>query len=174
MMRWELKIALAAMCVAGATATAQEVKKPKVELRWVEAQKIAGLTEEEGFQTSCDPDSIMFPHKKPALVLTAAEVDEVTLKHYDLSKNGLSAHNYTVMIQLTRAAREKLAASYEGNEMRYLTVLVDGKYWGLRRYEKDKNKPGVPPVTLAENFNPDVGMFSSKGEALLLMDAFAK
>jgi hypothetical protein len=174
-MRW--LISALAICVMGSAAFAQEIKveskKSNVELRWVEAKQIAGVTEEKGIQTSCDPDSIMYPHKKPALVLTAAEVEHVTLKHFDLSGNGLSSQNYQVTLHLTRAAREKLAASYEGKEMRYLTVLVDGKYWGLRRYEK-VDKPGVPPVTLAENFSPDVGYFSSKGEALLMMDAFEK
>ncbi|WP_254513395.1 hypothetical protein [Anatilimnocola floriformis] len=174
-MQFHLRLVCAvAICCAGSVALfAQDAKKPKVELRWVEAKKIAGVTEDEGFQTSCDPDSIMYPHKKPALVLTAEEVERTTLQHLDLSGNGLSSQNYQVTMHLTRAAREKLAATYEGKEMRYLTVLIDGKYWGLRRYEK-VDKPGVPPVTLAENFTPDVGYFSSKGEALLLMDALAR
>ncbi len=34
--------------------------------------------------------------------------------------------------------------SFEGNELRLLTVLVDGKHWGLHRYEKDNSKESAP------------------------------
>jgi hypothetical protein len=144
----------------------------RVELKWLEAKPIEGVTEEKGFQSSCDPDSIVYPHKKPALVLTAAEVAEARLTHHDFSKNGLSSENYMVALHLTQAAREKLAASCAGNEMRLLTVVVEGKSWGVHRYEKDKDKPFVPAQARAETFLPEVGFFSSKGEAQSLVDAF--
>ena len=56
--------------------------------------------------------------------------------------------------------------------MRQLTVVVDGKYWGLHRYEKDKDKPFVPAQARAETFVPDVGFFSSRADAQRLVDAF--
>lgn len=139
--------------------------KATVELRWVEAKQTEGLTEDKGYQTSCDPDSIMYPHKKAALVLDAKSVEEVSLKNHDLSKNGLAANNYLVSIKLKKEAREKLAASVEGKEMRLLTVLIDGKYWGLYRYEIDPEKPFVPEQARAATFAPEVGFFSSKGDA---------
>lgn len=146
--------------------------KLKVELRWVESKRIEGLTEDEGFQTSCDPDSIMYPHKQPALVLTSAEVAEARLKKHDFANSGLSSANYMVTLHLTQAAREKLAATCKDNEMRLLTVVVDGKYWGVRRYEKDKDKPFVPEAARAESFTPDVGFFSSRFEAERLVAVF--
>jgi hypothetical protein len=143
-------------------------RRATVELRWVESGRIEGLTEKEGFQSSCDPDDIVYPHKKPALVLTAGEVSEARLSEHNIANRD----HYLVALHLTKEARDKLAASCEGNEMRLLTVVVDGKYWGVRRYEKDKSKPFVPPQARAETFLPDVGFFSSKAEAQRLVDAF--
>jgi hypothetical protein len=142
----------------------------KVELRWLETKPVEGVTEVKGFQSSCDPKDVVYPHKKPALVLTAAEVGEVRLIRHDFTKNGLGVQ-YTVAIELKKDAREKLAATAEGDEMRLLTVAVDGKYWGTRRYEKDKGKSNVPEQARAESFRPDVGFFSSEVEAQRLVDA---
>jgi hypothetical protein len=50
---------------------------------------------------------------------------------------------------------------------------VDGKYWGVHRYEKDAgNDPLVPAEVKAETFTPGVGFFSSKAEAERLVAAF--
>lgn len=143
---------------------AQTPPKVQVELRWVESKPTKDLTEDKGYQTSCDPDSIMYPHKKPALVLTAAEVTEVRVKRHDLTKSNIGVQ-HMVAFHLTKEAREKLAATCDGNETKYLTVMVDGKPWGLHRYEKDKEKPFVPEQCRAESFLPEVGFFSSGVEA---------
>lgn len=145
--------------------------KPEVELRWVESKRIEGLTEAKGFQSSCDPKDIAYPHRKPALVLTAAEVSEARLKGYDFGKRGSPTH-FMVELHLTKKAREQLAASFEGNETRCLTVLVDGRYWGVHRYEKVQGKLSYPPEVHAETFLPEVGFFSSEAEAQFLVDAF--
>jgi hypothetical protein len=79
---------------------------------------------------------------------------------------------YSVSLLLTKEARDKLAATCEGDEMRSLTIVMDGKYWGCHRYEKDKNKPLIPAQCLAETFTPSVGFFSSQVEAERLVDAF--
>lgn len=163
-----------AVCLAGAAAAqGQEPAKSKarVELRWVEARPIDGLTEAKGFQSSCDPDDIVYPHKKPALSLTKAEVAEARLTHHDFSASGLG-HQYMVTLHLTKEARDKLAATVEGTQMRLLTVAVDGRFWGVRRYEKDKDAKFVPDQARAETFLPDVGFFSSEAEAQRLVDAF--
>jgi hypothetical protein len=167
-------IVLVLLCLH--TNFAQEPAKPKVkvELRWVVAKPIEGVTEEDGIQTSCDPKSIMYPHKQPVLVLTGTEVASANVSHHDMSKNGLSANNYNVTIHLTKEAREKLAASTEGNEMKFLTVTIDGKHWGLIRYEKDKNKQFVPEQCRAESFVATVGFFSSKWEAERVVDSFKR
>jgi len=144
--------------------------KAKVEFRWVETKRVEGLTEDKGFQSSCDPKDIVYPHKKPALVLTTAEVREAHLTEHDFSKSGLGVH-YMVTIHLKEAARNKLAATVEGKEMRLLTVVVDGKYWGVYRYEKDRDKQFVPDAARAETFAPGVGFFSSKAEAERLVTA---
>jgi hypothetical protein len=166
-----LALAVCAAHVPAAVAQDPPVKpKAKVELRWVENKKIEGVTEEKGFQCSCDPKDIVYPHKKPALVLTAAEVAKVELTRHDFTKSGIGVQ-YTVTLHLTKEAREKLAATRDSNEMGLLTVVVDGKNWGVRRYEKDKDKKFVPEAARAETFTPDVGFFSSEAEAQRLVDA---
>jgi hypothetical protein len=147
--------------------------KAKVELRWVESARIEGVTEDKGIPGSDDPKNVLYPHKKPALVLTSQEVSEARLTKLDLTKNGLGVQ-YNVTLHLTKDARDKLAASVEGNQARLLTVVVDGRFWGIRRYEKDKDKKFVPEQARAESFLPDVGFFSSEKEAQHLVDAFKK
>lgn len=146
--------------------------KPKIELRWVETKQIPNVTEAEGFQSSCDPDSIVYPHNKPALVLTSKEVKEVQLRNNDLSKNGLSSQNYTISFILTDEARRALAATCEGTKMRLLTVIVDGHPWGIHRYEIDPDAPFVPARAQAASFVPEIGFLSSKAEAQRIVDAF--
>lgn len=145
--------------------------KAQVELRWVESKPIEGVTEKEGYQTSCDPDSIMYPHRKAALVLTSAEVAEVKLKEHDFSRSGGAKANYMVAFHLTKEARDKLAATTTGNEMKFLTVVIDGRPWGLHRYEKDSDKPFVPQQCRAESFLPEVGFFSSRFDAQRVVKA---
>src|SRR5262249_465646 len=132
-----LGLLVGSACVLGAD-WAEPAAKPtvKVDLRWVETKRIEGVTENEGFQSSCDPKDIVYPHKKPALVITAAEVSEVSLRNLDYSKNGLSSENYSVTIHLTKAARAKLAATVEGKEMKLLTVALGGRDWGGHGYER--------------------------------------
>ena len=175
-MPWYLRIAVGlVVCSAGVTdARGQQPPagpKAKVELRWLETKYVKGVTEEKGFKASCDPDDIVYPHKKPAMVLTTVEVTEARITTLDLSKNGLGVQ-YKVSFHLTKAARTKLAATVEGNKMRLLTVVVDGRNWGVLRYEKDKEKMFVPEQARAETFLPEVGFFSSGAEALRLSDTF--
>jgi len=175
-MRSCLRVALVlAVCSVGVSVVcgqdSPDKSKAKVELRWVESHRIAGLTEDEGFQSTCDPNSIVYPHKQPALVLTASEVTEVRLTNLDLSAHGLSSENYMVKILLTQEARDKLAASCEGSAVRRLTVVVDGKCWGLRCYNKVRDERLAPAATRAASFAPEVGYFSSKSEAERLVDA---
>lgn len=148
--------------------------KARLEFRWVESKKIDGITEDEGFRTSCDPDSIMYPHKKPALVLTSAEVTDATLKNHNFSNSGGAKSNYMVAFHLTQEAREKLAAQCDTMETKLLTITIDGRPWGLHRYEKDKDKPFVPEQCRAESFLPEVGFFSSHYQAQRLVDAVRK
>jgi hypothetical protein len=171
-MLWYVRVALLlAVCSACGPPTEGQEPKAKVEFRWVETKQIEGLTEGKGFQSSCDPNDIVYPHNKPALVLTAAEVSEARLARHDMTSNNLGVH-YMVTLHLTKEAREKLAATVEGKQMRLLTVVVDGKYWGVRRYEKDKDAKFIPEGARAETFLPDVGFFSSEAEAQRLVAAF--
>jgi hypothetical protein len=148
------------------------MKKAKVEFRWVESRSIEGLTEKEGFQSTCDPDSTVYPHKKAALVLTAAEVDEARLIKHDFSGSGGPRELYSITIHLTKAARVKLAESCEGDKKREVTVFVDGKHSrGVHRYEKDKGKPLIADEVRAETFAPTLAYFSSKVEAERIVDA---
>jgi len=153
---------------------AQEADKPKIEFRWLEREKFEGITEEKGYEYS-EGGAIGYLHKEPALVVTAAEVEDVQLTNNDLSRNGLSAENYNITIHLTKKARKKLAKNVwgEGKEMRLLTFLIDGKEWGLMRYEIDENKRGVPPQCRAKNFTPSIGFFNKRAKAQRVVDALS-
>lgn len=173
-MSWSVRVALGlAVCSAWALPLSGEEpaakKKAKVELRWVESQRIEGITEDKGFPASCAADDLVYAHKKPALVLTSAEVSETRLSRLDFGGAGVQ---FLVTLHLTKAAREKLAAAAPGKETRMLTVVVDGHPWGVRRYETDKDKPAVPEQVRAETFLPDVGFFPSEADARRLMEAF--
>ena len=121
-MAWYIRVALGLLCsvwIPMVVGQETPVKpKGKVEIYWLEYKPIKGLTEEKGFTSSCDPKSLVYQHKKPAMVLTAAEVTEARLTNHDFSKNGLSSENYMVTLHLTKTARGKLAESCEGNETR--------------------------------------------------------
>jgi hypothetical protein len=166
--RWTLGLAVfvCVPCVSGAEP--EEEPWARVELRWVENERVEGLTVDEGVRFSCG-EELSYPHTKPALAVTAAAVDRVQLTHHDFSASGLSSENYTVTIHLTQASRDTLAAAYEGDGMRLLTIVVDGHYWGLYRYEKGGNF--VPERARAESFTPDVGFFSSREDAQRVVDA---
>jgi hypothetical protein len=49
-----------------------------------------------------------------------------------------------------------------------LTVVVDGRNWGVYRYEKGGN---APEQARSESFTPSVWFFSTKAEAERLVDA---
>ncbi len=72
-----LILGLVAGVVGVSSAVAQPADKPPakavVEFRWLEHSPDKALTEDKGIQTTCGPE-LMYPHKKPALVLTPAEV----------------------------------------------------------------------------------------------------
>jgi hypothetical protein len=168
-------LATAAVCSAwvplGAGQEPPAKPNVRVEFRWVESKRIEGLTEDKGERFSCGPE-LSYPHKKPVLVLTREHVAKVELGHHDFSKSGLSSELYTVTLHLTKEARDTLAAECRVGEMKMLTVVVDGKYWGLRRYEKARDKFLVPEQARAESFLPEVGFFSSRAQAERLVDAF--
>jgi hypothetical protein len=146
--------------------------KAKLEFRWLESRAIEGVTEKDGFQSTCDPDSLVYLHKKAALVLTAAEVAEARLVEHDFSASGGPKELYSVVLHLTKPARTKLADSCEGDKSREVTLVIDGKHvGGVHRYEKDKGKPLIPDEVRAETFTPSIGFFSSKAEAERLVDA---
>ena len=115
----------------------------------------------------------LLKHRKPLLRIriSPSASPEVHLTNHDFSKSGLSSKNYTVTIALTKDARTKLAGKFEGKGMKLLTVVVDGKYWGVHRYESEKDKPFVPEQSRPETFTLGVGYFSSKAEAQRLVDA---
>src|SRR5262245_32998193 len=124
LMSWYVRVALclavATLCVAAAPPKPHGKAKARVEFRWVETSRVKGLTEDKGFQSSCAPNDLVYPHKKPALVVTAAEVAEVRFTGH---KFGEMEH-FMVDVQLTRKARERLAATVEGKQMRLLTVVI--------------------------------------------------
>ncbi|WP_425618185.1 hypothetical protein NA78x_001884 [Anatilimnocola sp. NA78] len=167
-----IQTVLWSICCALITGLAvAEPPQAKVEMRWVETKRVEGLTEVQGFQSSCDPDSIVYPHKKPALTLTAKTVADAKLTKHDFSNSGLSSQDYSVTLHLTPEARQELLKTCPGDDTQYLTVVINGKYWGLRRYEKKQDGPEVPTQSQAETFLPDIGFFSSQAEAERLLAA---
>lgn len=147
---------------------AAQTPETRVELRWVETTRIPDVTEDAGIQSSCDPDDVVYPHRKPALVLTAAEISEARLTRQNIA----GGTHYLVTLHLTQEARDRLAAACDSDGTRLLTVMVNGRPWGVRRYEKNPDQPFVPAQARAATFTPDVGFFSSRFEAQRLVDAF--
>jgi hypothetical protein len=89
------RFALLAACVAlGLShARAQDPKpkekenpRAKVEIKWLAAKPVKGVTQEKGIQTTCGPE-LLYPHLEP--VLTNADLASATFKEHDLTKNGL-------------------------------------------------------------------------------------
>ena len=142
--------------------------KARVELCWVETTPIEGVTREEGFQTSCDPRDMAYPHKEAALVLTSTNVTEAILTSHSIART----QRHMVTLHLAKEARDQLAATVSGKQTKLLTVIVDGKCWGIRRYELDEEKQFVPEQARAKMFSPDVGFFSSEAEARRLVNTF--
>ena len=163
--------AIFAGCVCGlAIATAAEPKeqpKPKVELRWVESFRVDGLTVDRG--VGC-PESPIYPHKTPALVLTRKDVAEARLNQHEWLMNDVLVQHYSVTLVLTKEARDRLAGCCPGKSAR-VTILVDGRYWGWHHYTTD-NDAKVSELSKAKNFNPYIGLMSSKAEAEHVVDAF--
>lgn len=165
-----VRIALGlAVCFAGASSAgaADPPAKVQVEIRWLEPKPVKDVTEDKGVLASEDPNNLVYPHKKPALVLTAAEVEKTVLKRVKFG----AGEQFMVDIHLTQKAREKLAATVEGKETRLLTITVDGHHWGVHRYEKDKDKKFVSDDVRAETYRPGVGFFRSEAEAQRLIDS---
>jgi hypothetical protein len=169
--RIALVLGIAVFAAHASLLTAEEPKaKAKVELRWLERKPIKDVTEAEGIPASDEMDDVVYPHKKPALVLTKKEVSEAKLTKHDFTKNGLGVV-YSVTLHLTKEAHAKLAEGLTGKQSRMITVTVDGKHWGWRWYVIDKDKQASEHVR-AEKFLPDVGFFSSEAEAQRLVDTF--
>jgi hypothetical protein len=167
-------VVIVAVCVSGASiGLAEEPKedpKNRVELRWVERTFVEGLTEKQSIQASCASDDVVYPHKKPALVLARKDVAEARLNQHDLLMNGLVTHHYSVTLVLTKQAREQLAANCPDKSAR-VTVAVDGRYWGWAHYTTE-NDAKVSELCKARSFNPHIGFMSSKVEAEHIVDAF--
>jgi hypothetical protein len=169
--RIALTLGIAVLTASGLFLAAEEPKnKAKVELRWVERKPIKGVTEAEGIPASEAEGDVVYPHTKPALVLTNKEVSEAKFTKHDLTKNGLGV-NYMVTLHLTKEARAKLAEGLTGKESRMITVTVDGKHWGWSWYVIDKDKR-VSEQLRAGTFLPQIGYFSSEVEAQRIVDAF--
>lgn len=170
-MTWRSRIVQALIVCSAVIAYAAGQESPpkakaRVELRWVETKPINGVTEDKGYQKSCEPKDIVYPHREAALVLTSADVSDVCLTRYDFSREGVGVQ-YTVTFRLRKESREKLDATIEGHGTRLLTVVVDGKYWGVHPYEKG----GDEKQTRSKSFVLYVGFFPSEAKASRFVDA---
>lgn len=148
----------------------QEKARPGVELYWVESTPVDGLTEIEGFQSSCDPDDLVYPHKKPAIVLDG---DSARVDINELEIGGTKY--FMVTLVPNRQARAKLAASLEGkgDQMRLLTANVNGQFRSVQRYEIDRRKNFVPESAKANSFTFNLGMFLKMEEVRKVEEALA-
>jgi hypothetical protein len=140
--------------------------KAKVELFWLEDKSVTRLTQEKGFQTTCDPKSIVYQHIKPVIVLGPSEVTEVSWEQTEMSQpGGIFSEYHLVTLHLTKEARKTIAAAYEDDVQRSIMLTVDGSYHSIFRYAKGKAATfGVPEQRCAETFLPEVSFFSIRGE----------
>ena len=159
-MRTLLLIASISLCTTMTVAQDKEKApaKAKIEFRWLLFKAEKGVTEEKGLQTTCGPE-LMYAKLKP--VLTNADVAGTTLKHHDLSKNGLGKDQYSVTFDLTKDARKTLVKDLGEAVDGQLAIFVDGKYWGTGYFKSAD----------AESFKPFAGLMTSKAEAERMVDA---
>ena len=143
----------------------QTSEDTNIALYFVETNPIDGVTEEDSYQYGESTSSIGYLHQKPALVLKPNKVEDAELIGQEFSTAVGDREYYRINVTLTEAAREKLRNQVEGNEMKLLTMVIDGKKWNLYRYEVDEEKAGVPPSAKASQFNPMIGLFAKKSEA---------
>lgn len=135
---------------------------PKVEFYFVEDEPVEGVTGDKKYQTESRTGYL---HRKPALVLTTAHIEDVELRSQEFTFSDKVREYFIVQVTLTDNAREQIASKVIGKKMKLLTVVVDGKPMNLYRYEVDQSKKGVSKRSLAGNFNPSIGYFASKSEA---------
>lgn len=152
------RYALFAACVALALprAGAQDPKakekdRATVEIKWLAAKPVKGVTQEKGIQTTCGPE-LLYPHLEP--VLTNADLASATFKEHDFTKNGLSVV-YTVEYTVKADARKKIVAGLGDAKVGQLAIFVDGRYWGT----------GIVRAGQIDEYKPFAGMMNSRAEA---------
>jgi len=101
---------------------------------------VEGLTEKQGIQASCAPGNIVYPHKKPALILARKDVGKVRIQQFDWEINGAVTTNYSVTLVLTPEARDQLAAACPG-KVALIAVSMDGHYSTISHYILDQDAP---------------------------------
>lgn len=167
MMAWArfLSLVIVLCSLVEAPAWAQKPQagpSAKIEVRCIAREPIEGVTD----PTDDDPEDIGYVHIKPALVVTAGDVEKVTFSKADWGKKAVKVH-YVVTIHLTAKAKKKLAATVKATptaglygpndkEFHILTFVVDGERNGAMRYEIDESRENVPPQCLASNFTPTI------------------
>lgn len=177
-MAWQVRIVVGlAACMAylppavGQQPADLAKAKAKVELRWLETRPMEGLTENEGFQASCDPGDVrLSPQEaRPGAHSRRGERSPPHPASVDGCRLGRAGSRHPPSHP---GGPRKAGRNGRGPGDAPLTVVVDGKYWGVRRYEKDQDKEFVPGQARPATFTPHVGFFSSKAEAQRLVTAF--
>jgi|GEM_PF-6529489 len=156
------RFALLAVCVALSLSQtgAQEPKakeRAKVEIKWLAAKPVKGVTQEKGIQTTCGPE-LLYPHLEP--VLTNADLASATFKEHDLTKNGLGLM-YSVEYTLKADSRKKVVAGLGDAKVGQLAIFVDGRYWGT----------GIVRAGQVDTYKPYAGMMTNLADADRAADA---
>ena len=158
--RSRIALCLTAYSIAAAVASGQEPAAPpkaKIEFRWIEDAPIKDVTEDKGITPW--ENEVMYLHKKP--ILTAKDVANASLSKIDLTANGLGVL-YSVKLQLTEEARQKLAKEIEKGGGKRLAIIVDGNVRGA---------PHFPDKSAVNTNIPSAGFLSSKIEADRIVEA---
>jgi enterochelin esterase-like enzyme len=154
--------ALLLVAFLGSPVPAADKPPARIELKWVERERIAGVTDEKGVQMSCDPENKWFPHKTAVLTNTDLKPGRLTETTFNTAAGALD--NFTVEIDLPAAARQKLIKECGDADKRMLGVFVDGHNWSAWWFQKKE----------ANRFAASAGFFPSKDTAEHVLASLGK
>lgn len=155
----------------GFAADPQEPPKPKIEIHWVELNRVKGLTVDRSAHSGSDTQNDYYPHTKPAMILGREDVAATHLKQLDWEMNGGVVQHFIVTLVLTKDARDRLAKTCPGKTAR-VTVAVDGKYWGWDHYTTE-NETDVLNGWKSTDYSPSMGLMR-RVDAERIIDALSR
>ena len=132
-----------------------------IEFRWIEDSPIQDLTDPKGIPVSCG-GKLAYLHSKP--VLTSQDITRAVLHRHNFLVGGRPFDLFTIDLQLSDEAREKLAMATGEHEEKRLAIVINGEYLGTNFVQRSR----IP------DFVPSAGFISSKTKAERILSSVEK